>query len=299
VAKALERDPAERYQSCREMQRALESLIHQSTLPIGTQEIARLVADLQAEPDWGKLPAGAPPPATIDPPRRSQPHEITTDSYPAPPRPKDEPTDPRPPPARPRRSPMPIVAAAAVVVIGLAVGTVRALSGGPPAPQPAPPVAPRVEAPAAAVPDAGAAAELSRSAYLTVESIPKANIRIGQRVHRSPWAGEVEPGEVQIEVSDQEKGFTRKESITLAPGERRKVTVSKVKVTFRAGLVDAKVFVDGRPIRDADTGRDLTPIKTELWEGWYTVRFECPDGAVNQQVQVSASKTKVTGCEQH
>jgi len=257
------------------------------------------VADLQAEPDWGKLPAGAPPPATFDPPRPSQPHEITTDSYPAPPRPKDEPTDPRPPPAPPRRSSRPIVAAAAVVVIGLAVGTVRALSSGPPAPQPAPPVAPRVEAPVHDGPDARTVAAAAKSAYLTVESVPPANIRIGQQVRRSPWAGEVEPGEVQIEVFDQEKGFSKKESITLAPGERRtkQVTVSKLEVLFRAGLVDVKVFVDGRPIRDADG--DLTPIKIKLWAGWYMVRFECPDGAVNQQVQISPSKTKVTGCEQH
>jgi len=294
VAKALEREPDQRYQTCRELQRALENLIHQSTLPIGTQEIAKLVADLQAEPDWGKLPASAPPPSAPEPPRRSQASEITTDSYPAPPRPKDAPTDPRPPPPRPRRSPLPIAAAAAVVVIGLGVGTYRALRSEPAAPQPAPPVAPKAaEAPPAA-PDAGGA-ESPKSAWLSIESVPPANIRIGQQVHRSPWAGEVEPGEVKIEVFDEEKGFSRKESIKLAPGERRakQVKVGKVEVTFRS-TVEAKVFVDGRPMKGANG--DLTPIKTELWEGWYTVRFQCPDGAMNQQVKLSPPKAMVTGC---
>jgi len=295
VAKALERDPAQRYQTCRELQRALENLIHQSTLPIGTQEVAKLVADLQAEPDWGKIPAPAPS-APEPPPRRSQPSQITTDSYPAAgsPAPKEEPVGPR-------RSPLPIVAATAVVVIGLGIGTYRALRSEPPAPQPAPPVVQKgVEAPPAA-PDAGAAVEAPKDglAHLTVESVPPANIRVGRQVHRSPWVGDVEPGEIKIEVFDEDQVFSKTDRIKLAPGERRtrQVKVSKLKVTFRS-MVEAKVFVDGRPIRGPNG--DVTPIKTELWEGSHTVRFECPDGVVDRQVmQIDPSKPMVTGCDKH
>src|SRR5262249_30573411 len=49
VERALAREPDRRPQTCRELQLELEQLLHQATMPIGTQDISRLVADLQAE----------------------------------------------------------------------------------------------------------------------------------------------------------------------------------------------------------------------------------------------------------
>jgi eukaryotic-like serine/threonine-protein kinase len=298
VTKAIEQDPEQRYHTCRELQRALEQVIHQSTMPIGTQEIAKLVAELQAEPEWGKLPAAGAPatPATPpppEPPRKARAYEGTAE-YQAPPRPQEHASEPPPSPPRSRRSAVPIIAgAAAVMVLGLGVAAFYGLRGGPPAP---PPPAPKVEAPPAAAASAPVEPPKPALAHLTVESVPPANIRIGKQVQRSPFVGDLEPGDTKIEVFDEDKGFTKVDWIKLAPGETRsaKVRVGKVEVIFRSAA-EAKVFVDGRQMR-GENG-DLTPIKTELWEGRYQVRFQCPGGVVDQQVKTLVPpKVMVTGC---
>jgi len=59
VEKALAYEPGERHATCRAFQAELEKFLHLAAEPIGTQEISRLVTEMQAEPTWGSIPASA------------------------------------------------------------------------------------------------------------------------------------------------------------------------------------------------------------------------------------------------
>jgi serine/threonine-protein kinase len=305
--KALELDPDRRYASCRELQTELEHLLHQATLPIGTREIAQQVADLQAEPDWGKLPgssqASAPPPAPQTPPPAAR--EGTTDSFrpPAPPAPASptsasQETDPRPPPAAPRRSRLPIIAAAAVVLLALGGLTVRALLG---SGQPVPPVAPRPAPPAPVAgteppppPPQTPVEEKPKLVELTVETIPPGTVRVAGRQGPSPFTVEVPAGNTRIEAFNSKPRFSRVERARVPAVERHtvKIKIGTRLVTFRS-LVTAHVFMDGQPVKWSQG--DVTPIKVDVYEGTHEIRFACSNKKEDtREVTVSPSAEELS-----
>jgi len=338
VEQMLAKDPGDRPQTCHALQAELESFIHQASLPIGTQDISRLVAELQAEPEWGHLSSSVPAPSAAPPPPRqlatpppeepdpvSRASEVTTnpDSAPTPAvTPRPEPTVASRPQSMPgalrrergRRSrATTAVMAAAVVLVAGGMVTVRALlREDPPSPPPAPVVGPPATpspAPGPAptppppvevepAPPAPPAMDANAKATLTVETIPRATVRVGGRQGPSPFTVEVDPGDTRVDVFDLEQGFLKVDWIKLQPGERRtrQIKVAKVEVLFRS-VPEAQVYVDSRQLKGGADG-NLTPIKATLYEGKHAVRFQCVNGVEDRQevaVQPSASPQRITG----
>jgi hypothetical protein len=136
--------------------------------------------------------------------------------------------------------------------------------------------------------------EKQAKAVLTIESRPPGSVRIGSQQGKSPFTTEVEPGDVKVEVSNADEGFSKVEWVKVKPGEQRtrEVRVSKVEVTFRS-VPEARVFVDGRQIRGPGSDGDVTPIKALIYEGKHQVRFRCADGSEGKvPITVVPSSTK-------
>ncbi len=304
VDRALALDRDQRIPTCRALQTELEKFIHQAKEPIGSQEIARLVAELHAEPDWGPIPAAAP----ATPGNRES---LSTTSYPAPDplagvRP-DETTEPRPPPGPRRREPAArsrtplLIAAAAVVLVGAGAIALRAVLGDEPAPAPAAPAAPaRPEPTPVAAPPVQPpppAPEKPKPALLTVESITGATIRVGKQGGPTPQTFEVEPGDVKIVVEGP--GFSKVDwARGLKAGESRTRQVKPAKVKVRLTSVpEARVQFDGIQLADGPNG-DKTPFTISPYEGEHVVVFQCENGKVDRQkltLLPAASEQRIVG----
>ena len=288
VDQALAWEADERYQSCRELQSDLDNLLHGADRLTGSQDLAKLVADLQADPTWED---SAVTKAASSSPGGQVPVERTLIT--------EQPSVPTE--AEAPRSRWPVVATAILAVLVGGAGILAyelkarslekaAASAGPgpaPAPSPAPPP---VEAPfgrqvpVPPQPEAAVADAVPR-ATITVDSRPPATVRIGESAGRSPFTAEVEPGEVKIEVSDPKEGIARVERVKIQAGEHltRDFRFAKAEVLFRS-VPEARVFVDGRQIRGPGPDGDVTPIKTFLYEGKHDVRFQCVTGKEDRPV---------------
>ena len=328
VEQMLAKDPGDRPQTCHALQAELESFIHQASLPIGTQDISRLVAELQAEPEWGHLSSSVPAPSAAPPPPRqlatpppeepdpvSRASEVTTnpDSAPTPAvTPRPEPTVASRPQSMPgalrrergRRSrATTAVMAAAVVLVAGGMVTVRVLlreapPSRPPAPAPGPAPAPTPPVEVEPASPGPAAVDAKAKTELRIETTPRATVRVGRQQGPSPFTVEVEPGDVRVEVFDQEQGFSKVDWIKVQPGEQRtrQIKVARVEVLFRS-VPEAQVHVDGRQLKGGADG-NLTPIKAVLYEGKHEVRFHCVNGIEDRQevtVQPSPASQRITG----
>ncbi len=295
VDKALAREPDARYQSCRALQSDLDRFIHGAGQLVGPQDLANLVADLQAEPSWGKV-------AVVTPAADGTP--ITAMSRP---RPAPAATQPR---AQPRRRPFPAAAGIALAVLVAAAAfsltfVVRKLGSGEPAPTAAvqPPARPTQPAPAppAPAPSTTPAGEVAAApppsepvqpGTVRVETRPPVTVRIGERTGRSPLTAEVEPGEVKIRLMDQKEGLDQVEVLRVEPGMRRELRYFRI--VFRS-VPEAKIQVNDRPYRNKGPDGQQTPIIAYLEEGKHSVRFDCSTGKVDRQSLTVPSVEQLDG----
>jgi serine/threonine-protein kinase len=313
VDKALAPAPADRYQSCSGLQSDLERFLHGAERVVGSQDLAKLVADLQAEPAWGRV---AVTPAAASSRSKTEPAGSKA-SVTAVARRSATPTDAERVPASEEvtrralpKAPWKGIAVAGVgfLLAGTAVLVFTRQVTGPAAP--VPPPRPAAPAPAPVVPAAAAqpdpppppapAAQVP-SGIVTVTSRPPATVRIAGLKGRTPFTAEVEPGDVKIELSDPGKGIYgvlwAVETIKVGPGEQVPVEVKFYQVKFRS-VPESKVFVDGHPLRDLGPDGDLTPIKALLTEGEHKVLFQCTSGREDRQtlrVRPSADELVVDG----
>jgi len=300
VNKALEPDPAERYQSCRALQSDLERFIHGSDEVVGSQDLAALVADLQVGPAWGRVvtPSGPatpqrPPPSERRGPvtavaRRSATPTTGIAQVPSP----EEVTRTRP------DLPMPswrVLAGAALGLVLLIAGawiSVRRTQAPPPAGIPAAPraAAPAAvpapvaqptpaPAPAAAPAPAPAPVESAPKGKVIVKSSPAATAHVGDKSGRTPFTAEVEAGKVKVELTGKvgDAVLWGAETATVEPDQTATVDLTFYKVLFRS-VPEGKVFVDGHQLKGFGPDGDVTPIRAMLTAGDHQLLFVCSQG---------------------
>ena len=300
VNKALEPDPAERYQSCRALQSDLERFIHGADEVVGSQDLAALVADLQAGPAWGRVvtPSGPatpqrPPPSERRGPvtavaRRAATPATGVEHVPSP----EEVTRTRPDLPMPsgrvlaglalglvllsagawiyaRRTPAPVTGAAPPVAVQTpAARPAPVAAAAQPAPEPAP-----VPAPAAPPVDA------APRGTIVVKSSPAGTAHVGDKSGRTPFTAEVEAGQVKVELTGRvgDAVLWGAETVAVEPDQTATVDAAFYKVLFRS-VPEGKVFVDGHQLKGSGPDGDVTPIRAMLSAGDHQVRFACGQG---------------------
>ena len=106
----------------------------------------------------------------------------------------------------------------------------------------------------------------------------------------------MEAGQYRLKLENKREGLILRRNVELTPGETAAVTIGSDK-GFLA--INAKpwawVKVGTRPASE-------TPLRLQLFEGEYTLLFECPDGRRRTQlVTVAAGRTQLASvnCERN
>lgn len=283
--RALRKNPDQRFQTCREMQGELDAYLRQHDVTIGPFEIAEYVQSADAIPrsPTGKhfpaadkvdpLPTRAdratPSVPSVAPVEKSPPRESPAPA-PAPPAPS------RPPPqlargAPPSRPPSP--REQSVALDGVATKVKQLVAQVPPQRRwllygGAGAVALLLIALVAL--NAGGSEDFGGNAVLVVESDPAGRIKINEReMGKTPRTFTKLPaGAVVLEIYDPDVPFSKKQLMTLSPGDNgtKRVIVSREMVDLKI-YPQAKVNIDGR-----DVGLSpLPPIP--LYEGKHRIRL--------------------------
>ncbi|HVE87521.1 MAG TPA: serine/threonine-protein kinase [Myxococcales bacterium] len=297
IDKSLRKNPEQRYQTCREMQTDLEAYLRRLDAPsVGPFELAAYVGSIDAiprSPTGRHFPAAAEPIAT----RADRERERATPSTPA----GDRGTPPpRPPPTVDRGA-----------VEQVLTTVPRASKPKPQQPQQSLPsgvsaVAGRVEELVAQIPPerrpffyggvavlgvllvvlgvaglSGTDDPFNGPCTLEVDSTPPARIRINTReMGKTPKriAG-LPAGPVLVEVYDPDVPFSKKQLMTLSPGDngRRPFVISTEPVELRI-FPRAKVSIDGKPV-------GFTPLpKIPLLEGTHRLQIAYDGTSVEQEL---------------
>ena len=126
-------------------------------------------------------------------------------------------------------------------------------------------------------------------AYLTVTAPAPMAVTVGARfIGDTPLARmPMEPGTYRLKLESKSDGLVVRRNVKLTAG-----TQALVKITDTKGYLS----ITGKPWAWVQLGMQPaqeTPLRLELYEGEYTVLFECPDGhRKSVPVQVTANNTE-------
>jgi len=309
LARALAKDPDNRYRSCRELQRDLDRFLVSIGKAVSSHHLARLVTYVTDATHVQTAPPAAPSPenqprSTSDQPTspRLQPPVIARAVSP-PPGPGNEdsailevsPPELLVPPRLASRAWI----VAAVIAMLLALGVVSYSyfwHGGDGTRDGVPAVVPKSgssasagsRAPNMATPAgtnasaASAAADVKRTALASfeIESSPRGLVRVnGKLVGSSPVRLKNQlPGSVQIEVYNTAKAFSRQQTFELSPGDNgtKRVVIEQGMIEFRIRPY-ATVLLDGKRLGE-------TPFPAvRAYEGHHSVKL------VNRKINKSVT----------
>jgi len=301
--RALKKSPDQRFQTCREMQSELDAFLRQHDATIGPFEIAAYINQLDAIP---RSPTGKQYPAAGDAmPTRAE-REKATPSVPsassatpalpaAVPAPSSPP--PRPPPQVARRAEpagRPAPAREVPDPVSAIRSSVRGLMERVP-----PERRPFVWGGGAVLGlllvllglGAGGEESFGGQSVLMVDCLPPARIKVNDReMGKTPKTLTGLPaGAVVVEVYDEDVPFSKKQLVTLSPGDNgtRRFIISREMVELKI-YPKAKVTVDGRPV-------GFTPLPPiPLYEGKHRLQVSYEGTSV-----VDESVFEVKGGEQN
>jgi serine/threonine-protein kinase len=275
VSRALQRDPDERYPTCRAMQSDLDKLVHGAAEPIGLHDIAHLIEALGAGPSWGQ---------TAETP-------TSQDRVNASPTAMERPTTPD------ARGTIPEVRTTPDHAL-LAMGQPE-LPPSQPATRAERPPGPR--SPAFML----VAAVFSLGVLLAGAGVVISSLRRPADAEESPAdAGEppADAGEPSADggASPADAGAPPADAGTRPPRPRpeapRPPPVKRdvqVEVLLRS-VPESQVYVDGNRVRGRELDEDVTPIKIRLPPGKYKIHFKCADGREDrQEVEVKSSSLRI------